>query len=62
MDDALLHAADATVLHETWHAVLRDLAQECPPEHDRIWLSDRLLDLELHVYNSPRWRQSLEGV
>jgi hypothetical protein len=62
MDDALLRTSDATALHEMWHRVLRELMEERPPEHDQTWLVDRLLDLKLHVYNSPRWRQSLESV
>jgi hypothetical protein len=62
MDDALLRAPDATALHDAWHEVLRELMQERPPEQDQTWLADRLLDLKLHVYNSPRWRQSLESV
>jgi hypothetical protein len=54
---------DATTLHEAWHDVWNDLEKEkdLVPEVDRRWLLGHLSDLQLHVYNSPQWRQSLEA-
>ena len=61
MDYALRNSPNALVLHETWHLIRDELIKESPPDCDRVWLADRLHDLQVHVYNSPQWRRSLEG-
>ena len=61
MDDALRNAPNAVVLHGTWHLIRDELAKEAAPDGDRVWLADRLHDLQVHIYNSREWQRSLEG-
>lgn len=61
MDDALRNAPNAAVLHGTWHLIRDELAKETPPDGDRVWLADRLHDLQVHIYNSREWQRTLDG-